>query len=94
MKTMLLTTCMIGALTLAGAAPSPAANLLRVEKYELSQADACKESCRTNANSCREQCSDPEEQAQCIVDCDKSACKANCDKFEDTCKQHCQSPGG
>ena len=93
MKTLLLTPCMFGVLCVVSAAPSPAANFRRPGEYELSQADVCRANCKANADSCRTQCSDPEEQEQCIVNCDSSACKANCDRFEDVCKQHCQSPG-
>jgi hypothetical protein len=93
MKTLLLTTCLSGALIIASAAPSLAANLHRAGAYEFGQAEACQTSCNANADACRTQCSDPEEQEQCIVDCDKSECKANCATFEDACKQHCQNPG-
>ncbi|HUZ92113.1 MAG TPA: hypothetical protein VMU78_09470 [Methylocella sp.] len=91
MKTLLLTTCMFGALIAASAAPSLAANLPEVE---LSQANGCQASCRANADACRAQCSDPEEQTQCVVECDRSACLGKCNKFEAACKQHCPSPGG
>jgi hypothetical protein len=94
MKNLLLAICMSGALSVASAAPSPAANLPRAGEFKLSQADACQTSCRTNADSCRALCSDPEEQEQCIVDCDKGACITNCNKFEDNCKQHCPSSKG
>jgi hypothetical protein len=94
MKTFLLAICMSGTLIVASAAPSPAGDLSRPGDYKLSQGDACHTGCRANADACRTLCSDPEEQAQCIVDCDKSACKANCDKFEDACKQRCPKPGG
>jgi hypothetical protein len=94
MKTLLLTTCMFGALICASAAPSLAASLPRAGEFELSQANGCQASCRVNADACRAQCSDPEEQTQCVVECDKSACMGNCDKFETVCKQHCPSPGG
>ncbi len=89
-----LTTCMLGALIVGSAAPSPAANLPRAGEYKLSQANTCQTLCHTNADACRAQCSDPEEQAQCIVECDKSTCMGNCEKFENACKQRCQSPGG
>jgi hypothetical protein len=94
MKTLLLTTCMHGALIAASAAPSLAANLSRAGEFELSQANGCQASCRVNADACRAQCSDPDEQAQCVVECDKSACLGKCNKFEEVCKQHCPSPGG
>jgi hypothetical protein len=94
MKNLLLTICMSGALIVASAASSPAANLPRAGEYKLSQADACQTSCKTNADSCRAQCADPEEQEQCIVGCDKGECNANCNKFEDNCKRHCPSSKG
>ena len=93
MKTFLLAICMSGTLIAASAAPSPAANPSRLGEYKLSQADACHTSCRANAEACRTLCSDPEEQVQCIVECDKSACNANCNKFEDACKQRCPTGG-
>jgi hypothetical protein len=93
MKTFLLTTYIFGALMTASGAPSPVGDLFRTGKYKLSQADACQTNCRTNADACRTQCSDPEERAQCIVECDKSACMANCNKFEDACKQRCPTGG-
>lgn len=91
MKILQLTTSLFMLLISAGAM---AADLPRTGTYELAQADACQVSCRANADACRQQCSDPEEQTQCIVLCDKSDCKANCQKFEDGCKQRCQNPGG
>jgi hypothetical protein len=94
MKTFLLTTCIFEALMMAGGAPSLAGDLSRTGEYKLRLADDCATSCRVNADACRTQCSDPEEQAQCIVECDKSACKAKCNKFEDACKQRCPSPRG
>jgi hypothetical protein len=94
MKTFLLTTCVFGALMMASGAPSLAGGLSRAGATTLRLADACETNCRTNADACRTQCSDPEEQAQCIVACDKSACKANCNKFEDACKQRCPNPRG
>ena len=94
MKNLLFAICMSGALIVASDAPSPAANFSPTREYRLTEADACQTSCRTNADSCRALCSDPEEQQQCIVDCDKGECKANCNKFEDNCKRHCQSSGG
>ena len=94
MKTFLLTTCIFGALAMASGAPSPAGDLSRTGEHKLSQGDACETNCRTNANSCRAQCADPEEQEQCIVACDKGDCKASCDKFERNCNQHCQSSKG
>ena len=54
----------------------------------------CQTLCHTNADACRAQCSDPEEQAQCIVECDKSTCMGNREKFENACKQRCPSPRG
>jgi hypothetical protein len=92
MKTFLLTTC-FGALMMASGAPSPAGDLSRTGEYKLSQGDACHTSCRVNADACRTQCSDPEEQAQCIVECNKSACMANCAKFERSCNQRCPTGG-
>jgi hypothetical protein len=94
MKTLLLIPCLFGALIMASAAPSLAANNHRAGEVEISQAEACQASCRANAESCRTQCSDSEEQEQCVVGCDKAACKANCATFEDTCKQRCQQSGG
>ncbi len=94
MKTFLLSSCIFGALMMAGGAPSPAGDLSRTGEYKLSQGDVCETNCRTNANSCRAQCADPEEQEQCIVNCDKSECKANCDKFEAACTKRCQSSKG
>jgi hypothetical protein len=91
MKKTLRTTCIFGTLLLASAA---AANLSRAGAYELSQADTCQANCRVNTDACNSQCSDPEEQQQCIVNCDKAACQANCKTFEDNCKRHCPSPGG
>lgn len=90
MKTFLLTTCIFGALVMASGALSPAGDL----SGELRLADACETMCRTNADSCRAQCSDPEEQEQCIVDCGRGECTASCDKFEHSCKQHCPSSKG
>lgn len=89
MKT-LLTTCLFAALMAATAGTAPAA----AREYLVSQSDVCLASCRANAEYCRTLCSDPEEQAQCIVGCDKGECKANCDKFEASCKQRCQNTGG
>ncbi|HUB63538.1 MAG TPA: hypothetical protein VL996_03695 [Methylocella sp.] len=94
MKTLLLIPCLAGALILSSAVPTLAAHLPGTGEYELSQADACRTNCQMNAKACREQCTDPEELQQCIVDCDSFACKANCDAFENKCKQHCPSPGG
>jgi len=79
---------------IASGAPSPAGGLSRAGETKLSQGDACETNCRTNANACRAQCADPEEQEQCIVDCDKGECKASCEKFERNCNQHCQSSKG
>ena len=93
MKTLLLTLCISGALFVASAAPSSAANFRRVGEYTLTQTEDCQTSCKAKADSCRTQCSDPEEQEQCIIGCDSSACKTNCDTFEDACKQRCQNPG-
>jgi hypothetical protein len=91
MKTFLLITCIFGALMMASGAPSPAGDLSRTGEYKLSQGDACHTSCRANADACRTQCADPEEQEQCIVNCGKSVCNSDCDKFERACNQHCQS---
>jgi hypothetical protein len=91
MKILLLALCMSGALIAGSAAES---NLSGPGGYKLSQAEACQTSCKANADACRSQCSDPEEQEQCIVDCDRVACKENCEKFEYLCKQRCQKPGG
>ena len=94
MKNLLVTLCMSAALIVASAAPSPAANLPRVAEYNLSQADACQTSCKTNADTCRAQCADPEEQEQCIVACGTGECMATCNKFEDNCKRHCPGSKG
>jgi hypothetical protein len=94
MKTFLLTTCIFGALMTASGAPSRAGDLVRVGEYRLRLADDCETNCRTNANACRAQCADPEEQEQCIVACDKGECKASCDKFEHNCNQRCTSSKG
>ena len=94
MKTFLLTTCVFGALMMASAAPSRAGDLSRAGQHELRLADACETNCQTNANSCREQCADPEEKEQCIVNCSKSECNSGCDKFEHSCIQHCPSSKG
>jgi hypothetical protein len=94
MKNLLLAICISGALSAVSAAPALAANLSRAGEYKLCQADACQTSCRTNADACRAQCSDPEEEKQCIVACGKGECKAMCDKFENNCKLHCPSSGG
>ena len=94
MKTFLLTTCIFGALMMAGGAPSPAGDFSRTGEYKLRLADDCETNCRTNANACRTQCADPEEQQQCIVNCGKSECNAGCDKFERACNQHCPSSKG
>ena len=94
MKTFLLTACVFGALMVASAAPTRAGDLSRAGQPKLRLADACETNCRTNANACREQCAEPEEQEQCIVGCDKGECKASCDKFEETCNRRCLSPGG
>ena len=69
-------------------------DLSRTGEHKLRLADDCETMCRTNANACRTQCADPEEQEQCIVNCGKSECKAGCDKFERACKQHCPSAKG
>jgi hypothetical protein len=92
MKTSLFTTFMFGVLLAASTAPSLAADHSRLGEFKLSQAGACKASCKANANSCRAQCSDPEERANCLYECD--TCMANCEKFEDACKQHCPSSSG
>jgi hypothetical protein len=94
MKTFLLTTCIFGALMMASGAPSPAGDLSRTGETKLRLAGDCETNCRTNANACRAQCADPEEQEQCIVNCGKSECSAGCDKFEHSCNQHCQSSKG
>jgi hypothetical protein len=94
MKTFLLTTCILGALMMASAAPLRAGDPLSARDDKLRLADACETNCRTNANSCRAQCADPEEQEQCIVNCGKSECTANCNKFERNCTQHCPSSKG
>ncbi len=88
---ILFALCMSGALIAGSAA---AANLPGSGEYKLSQAEACQASCKANADACRAQCSDPEEQEQCIVDCDRAACKVNCEKFEYLCTKRCQNPGG
>jgi hypothetical protein len=90
MKNPLLTICLFGTLIMASAAPSPAGTLLGGADDKVSQADVCQASCRANADACRTQCSDPEEEAQCIVDCDKGECKTNCNNFEAACKQRCE----
>ncbi len=77
---------------MASGAPSPAGDRSRAGDGKLRLADACETTCRTNANSCRAQCVDPEEKEQCIVNCGKSECTASCDKFERSCKEHCPSP--
>jgi len=56
---------------------------------ELAQADSCQASCKANADACRAQCSDPEEQQQCIVACGRSECAGNCKRYEEACKKHC-----
>jgi len=94
MKTILLTTCIFGALMMASGAPSPTGDLSRAGETKLKLADDCETNCRTNANACRAQCADPEEQEQCIVACDKGECKASCDKFERNCNQRCTSSKG
>ena len=94
MKTYLLTPCIFAAVMMASGAPSPAGDLSRTGEYTLRLADACEAMCQTNADSCRAQCADPEEQEQCIVNCGKSECTANCNKFERNCNQHCQSSKG
>ena len=93
MKAFLLTTCIFGALMMASGVPSPAGDLSRTGETKLRLAGDCETNCRTNADACRAQCADPEEQAQCIVECDKSTCKANCNKFEDACKGRCPTGG-
>jgi hypothetical protein len=93
MKTFLLTTCILALMT-ASAAPSRAGDLSRMGGVKLRLADDCATLCRTNANACRAQCADPEEQEQCIVACDKGECKASCDKFERNCNQRCTSSKG
>ncbi len=75
MKNLVLTAC-VSAVLMASAAPSLAA-------------DACQTYCKATANSCREQCSDPQEQEQCIFECSRSECKANCNRLEEACTQHC-----
>ena len=94
MKTFLLTTCVFGALIMTSGVPSLAGGLSRAGETKLRLADDCETNCRTNANACRAQCADPEEQEQCIVNCGKSECSADCDKFERSCNQHCQSSKG
>jgi hypothetical protein len=94
MKTFLLTTSVFAALMMASGAPSPAASLSRTGEHKLRLADDCETNCRTNADACRAQCANPEEQEQCIVDCGKGECKASCDKFERNCNQHCPSSKG
>jgi hypothetical protein len=94
MKTFLLTTCVFGALMMASAAPSRAGDLSRTEQHKLRLADDCETNCRTNANACREQCADPQEKEQCIVNCGGSQCSSGCDKFEHSCIQHCPSSKG
>jgi hypothetical protein len=94
MRTLLLTTCILGALMLASGAPAPAGDLSRTGEHKLRLADDCQTKCRTNADACRAQCADPEEQKQCIVDCGGGECKASCDKFERNCNQHCSSSQG
>ena len=94
MKTFLLTACVFGALVVASAAPTRAGDLSRAGQHKLRLADACETNCRTNANACREQCADPEEKEQCIVNCSKSECNSGCDKFEHSCIQHCPSSKG
>jgi hypothetical protein len=79
---------------MASGVQSPAGDLSRTGELKSKLADACETMCRTNADSCRAQCADPEEQEQCIVNCGKSECTANCNKFERNCNQHCQSSKG
>jgi len=94
MRIFLLTTCIFGALMMASGARAPAGGLSRAGETVLRLADDCATNCRTNANACRAQCAEPEEQEQCIVGCDKGECKASCDKFERNCNQHCPSSKG
>jgi hypothetical protein len=94
MKNFLLPTCMVAALMAASGAPSLAADLSRARDGTLELADDCQTYCRANADSCRAQCANPEEQEQCIVNCGKAECNAGCDKFERACNQHCQSSKG
>ncbi len=90
----LLTNCIFGALMMASGAPSSAGDLSRTGEGTLQLADDCQTYCRANADACRTQCADPDEQAQCIVNCGKADCKAGCDKFERACNQHCPSSKG
>jgi hypothetical protein len=89
MKAFLPITCIFVALIMISVG-----GLSRAEETKLRLAGDCETNCRTNANACRAQCADPEEQEQCIVNCGKSECSADCDKFERSCNQHCQSSKG
>jgi hypothetical protein len=89
MKAFLPITCIFVALIMISVG-----GLSRAGETKLRLAGDCETNCRTNANACRAQCADPEEQEQCIVNCGKSECSADCDKFERSCNQHCQSSKG
>jgi hypothetical protein len=94
MKNLLLTTCMFAALMAASVAPSLADDRSCAGECPIKLAAACQDYCKSNAKTCKDQCSDPQEQEQCIVDCDRSECKAGCSRFEETCIQRCPKPGG
>ncbi|HTV32836.1 MAG TPA: hypothetical protein VME69_06995 [Methylocella sp.] len=57
--------------------------------FVIADAASCQASCKTNADACRAQCSDPEEQQQCIFACGRTECQGTCNRFEEACKQHC-----
>jgi len=94
MKNFLLPVCVIAALMAASGARSLAGDLSRAREDTLELADECQTYCRANADACRAQCANSEEQEQCIVDCGKGECKASCDKFERNCNQHCPPSKG
>jgi hypothetical protein len=94
MKNYLLLTSMVAALIAASGTPTSAGDRSRAREERLELADDCQTYCRANADSCRAQCANPEEQEQCIVNCGKAECNAGCDKFERACNQRCQSSKG
>lgn len=75
-------------------APGPGLSSLAGAAPLLAQTDGCLASCKANADACRAQCGDPEEQEQCILDCSTSSCKSDCARFEDACHKRCQKSGG
>ena len=88
MKTWLLSLCL--ALAMTAAMPALAAGGMR-----MAQSEACKASCKANADACRTQCGEPEEQEQCIFgDCSPSECKGQCQTFETNCLMRCAKLGG